>query len=209
MEIIYVADPMCSWCWGFAPVLDALREKYQEQFDFRMVLGGLRPGPAAVRLDDAAKADIEHHWRSVHEMTQQPFDFTFFERDGFVYDTEPACRAVVAMRELSPAHEYPFFKRLQQAFYAQNVDITRMEQLVSLAKQFDLEESAFSDRLASDAILEATRLDFLEARQLGVRGFPTLLLRIEKTGYFLSHGYQTFNQIDLRMQEVLTQEKIS
>ena len=26
----------------------------------------------------------------------------YFDRDGFVYDTEPACRAVVTMRRLLP-----------------------------------------------------------------------------------------------------------
>ena len=24
VEIIYVGDPMCSWCWGFHPVLMAV-----------------------------------------------------------------------------------------------------------------------------------------------------------------------------------------
>ena len=27
-EFVYVGDPMCSWCWGFAPVLDQLAGHY-------------------------------------------------------------------------------------------------------------------------------------------------------------------------------------
>ncbi|MDH5427723.1 MAG: DsbA family protein, partial [Nitrospirota bacterium] len=27
--LIYVADPMCSWCWGFSPVLEEIRRLYQ------------------------------------------------------------------------------------------------------------------------------------------------------------------------------------
>ena len=44
-EIIYVGDPMCSWCWGISPDLIKLRDHYREsQVAFRIVLGGLRPG---------------------------------------------------------------------------------------------------------------------------------------------------------------------
>ncbi len=27
-HLVYVADPMCSWCWGFSPVIDAIRERF-------------------------------------------------------------------------------------------------------------------------------------------------------------------------------------
>ena len=26
-RLLYVMDPMCSWCWGFAPVANALVEQ--------------------------------------------------------------------------------------------------------------------------------------------------------------------------------------
>lgn len=28
-RLLYVMDPMCSWCWGFAPVAEALVEQAQ------------------------------------------------------------------------------------------------------------------------------------------------------------------------------------
>ena len=46
LRFIYFADPMCSWCWGFAPVIEqTLRRRYGEAIPVRLVLGGLRPGP--------------------------------------------------------------------------------------------------------------------------------------------------------------------
>ena len=27
-QLIYIMDPMCSWCWGFNPVLQALQAGY-------------------------------------------------------------------------------------------------------------------------------------------------------------------------------------
>ena len=29
--LYYVADPMCSWCWGFQPVLEKVKEAVPEE----------------------------------------------------------------------------------------------------------------------------------------------------------------------------------
>ena len=29
-HFLYVADPMCSWCWGFSPVIDKIDETFGE-----------------------------------------------------------------------------------------------------------------------------------------------------------------------------------
>jgi len=85
----YFADPMCSWCWGFSPVIETLRDEYRERMKTALVLGGLRPGtPAPMTMTE--RADILQHWRAVHARTGQPFRFDDALPDGFVYDTEPA-----------------------------------------------------------------------------------------------------------------------
>ena len=43
-EIIYIGDPMCSWCWGISPALIQLRNHFAKDMAFRIVVGGLRPG---------------------------------------------------------------------------------------------------------------------------------------------------------------------
>ena len=30
-RLLYVMDPMCSWCWGFAPVVEALATQAAER----------------------------------------------------------------------------------------------------------------------------------------------------------------------------------
>jgi len=72
-EFIYVADPMCSWCWGFAPVSKRLHAEYAATVGLRLVLGGLRPGAAAVTLDATLQTHLREHWTAVQERTGQPF----------------------------------------------------------------------------------------------------------------------------------------
>ena len=116
MRLIYVADPMCSWCWGFAPVLDELVERFALPVDVGG--GGLRPGPAAQIVDDEWAQYLRGAWTSVAQASGQPFDFARLEQRGWLYDTELPCIAIVAMREQAPERARAFTARLQRAFYA-------------------------------------------------------------------------------------------
>ena len=46
----------------------------------------------------------------------------FLAREGFVYDTEPICRAVVTARAFAPGQNLlPLFRTLQRAFYIDEI----------------------------------------------------------------------------------------
>ena len=100
-EILIIVDPMCSWCWGFSPVLRAIDEAYNSFAPIYPIVGGLRP-LTSDPMNDRAKEEIQQHWKNVNEVSGQTFDFTFFDRKDFIYDTEPACRALVTVRFLKP-----------------------------------------------------------------------------------------------------------
>lgn len=170
------ADPMCSWCWGFAPVIEALRASYRDRVRIALVLGGLRPG-STTPLADAARAEILHHWHAVHARTGQPFRFEAALPPGFVYDTEPASRAVVALAGLDAALTFPAFTAIQAAFYAEGRDVTRRDVLADLAASFGVPREAFLAAFDSEAARTRTRAHFEHARRARVRGFPALILQ--------------------------------
>jgi len=172
----YFADPMCSWCWGFSPVIETLREELRDRMKIALVLGGLRPGETAP-MTAAGREDILHHWNQVHQRTGQPFRFEAALPEGFVYDTEPAARAVVAVGGIDPALIFPLFKAIQTAFYAEGRDVTQPDVLAGLAATLGVEAAAFMRAFDSDAANARTQAHFRQARQAGVRGFPTLILQ--------------------------------
>ena len=101
-RLLYIMDPMCSWCWGFAPVAEALVEQAQAAgVELHLVVGGLRTGSGAA-LDPSTRRYILEHWQAVTDATGQTFTHEGALPDGFVYDTEPACRAIVTARRLAP-----------------------------------------------------------------------------------------------------------
>lgn len=181
-QLVYFADPMCSWCWGFSPVMESLAARFGEELPIRLILGGLRPGTTEV-MDEAAKRTIREHWEHVHEASGQPFDHAFFDREGFVYDTEPACRAVVAVRRADAQAAPAFLRHLHQAFYTGNRDVTDRETLCALAGEFGLDRESFAKAFDDEETVAETRRDFAISRRAGVTGFPTLLAGSDADGY--------------------------
>ena len=80
-RLIYFADPMCSWCYGFSPVIQQIRETFGRALPIQVVMGGLRPGTDTPSTD-AAKAELKTHWGHVHEATGLPFDGAVLDREG-------------------------------------------------------------------------------------------------------------------------------
>ena len=174
LHLVYFADPMCSWCWGFSPAIGAIRERFGEALPIRLILGGLRPGTTEP-MDEAAKARTREHWVHVQEASGQDFDFAFFEREGFVYDTEPACRAAVLARRRRMEDGLLMLEAAHRAFYAENRDVTQTEVLADLAAKLGFERDIFLAGLADAELRDETRQDFAISQQSGVTGFPTLI----------------------------------
>ena len=198
-EIIYIGDPMCSWCWGFAPVLDQLIDNIvaesTEEIGFKIVLGGLRPGKYAEPLDEQVKRIIKSHWVEVEKATGQKFDHSFFDRKGFLYDTEPASRAVAAVRLIDRAKEFEFFRILQRAFYAHNIDITRAHNYGPLVDMINIDRNEFYAVFHDPKSLTEVRMDFAQTREWEIGGFPSVILRKQEELALLTEGYRPYNSL--------------
>ncbi|MCC6076207.1 DsbA family protein [Pseudomonas sp. GCM10022188] len=194
-RLLYVMDPMCSWCWGFAPVFEALLAQARAAgVEAHLLVGGLRAGTREA-LDAGRRGYILEHWQAVHARTGQSFRFEGALPAGFVYDTEPACRALVAVRQLDPARLWPLLRAIQQAFYVEGRDVSRADVLVELAEAAGVARPAFAAAFDSAALREATAADFQRVQNLGIAGFPTLLAERNGQLALLTNGYQPLDAL--------------
>lgn len=188
-RLLYVMDPMCSWCWGFAPVLESLAEQAAAAgVGLELVLGGLRRD--SIAIDAAARVRYLSYWQAVNASTGQLFNFNAGLPEGMVYDTEPACRALVTARSLAPELVWPLAQSIQRAFYTQGVDVTRASVLVELAERAGIPRIEFAEAFDSTAQRQATAADFSWTQHLGIAGFPTLLADRDGQVALLTNGYQ-------------------
>ena len=196
-HLIYFADPMCSWCYGFSSVIDQVRQAYGWALPVRVVMGGLRPG-TDTPMTEEAKASIAGHWRHVHDASGLPFDAAVLQRDGFIYDTDPAARAVVAARRHGGEDlAARYLSAAQRAFYAENRDVTQAEALGDLAEDFGLDRNAFLADWASDEVKQETWRDYALSQNAGVKGFPTLIGGPNAEGVYgvVTRGYAPGEQV--------------
>ncbi len=196
--LYYIGDPMCSWCYGFGPELDSVLAAYPNA-KFEMIMGGLRPG-GNESMDDL-RDFLTDHWKEVELRTGQKFNHGILKKSGFMYDTEPACKAVTLVRKLFPRHEYMFFKKLQYAFYHDNESPLSVDTYKAILQSLKLETKDFEKLIYKDDAKDFVNQDFEKARAMGVTGFPTLIAKINGKFYKLSNGYSEAKSIINRLED--------
>jgi putative protein-disulfide isomerase len=202
MELILAADPMCSWCYGFCKQMELLLQRRPDA-SLKIVLGGLRAGATDV-LDDAGKQFRLHHWAKVEEASGVEFNRDgLLARAGFVYDTEPVCRAVVTARILRPqADLLKVFRAFQHAFYVDALDTTNGFVLAEVGSRA-LEElghpvttEEFFDTFKKRSTIEEAATDFATSRALGVSSFPTLFIKKGESLRRVGAGYAHVDELE-------------
>ena len=187
-RLLYIADPMCSWCYGFSSELTTLLAQLPDA-NLSLVMGGLRAYNTKV-MDAAMKQMLRGHWQHVQEASGLPFGEKLFDRDDFIYDTEPACRAVIVVRQHTPDQALNFMHAVQAAFYRDGRDIPQGEILADIAAESSFAREPFLATWNSQEAKAAARQDFAATQRLGVRGFPTLALEHGGELYLVSNGFQ-------------------
>src|SRR6185437_9005868 len=195
-HLIYFSDPMCSWCYGFSPVVEEIRRTFGRGLPIRLVMGGLRPG-TETPMTEEAKLEIGDHWTHVHEATGLPFNGAGMSRPGLVYDTDPAARAVVVARRDGEEMAAQFLGRTQRAFYAEGRDVTKAETLGEIAEELGFEREPFLADWSTDEAKQETWRDYAISQRAGVTGFPTLVAGPNAEGVYgvVTRGFAPGDQV--------------
>jgi putative protein-disulfide isomerase len=190
-QLIFVIDPMCSWCWGFHPTIEELRKNYSKRYSFSLVVGGLRT-KGQMPWTDESKKYLAQNWNAVAQQTQQTFNFSLLNRETFDYDTYPACKAVVTVRELWGEEEaFNYLEKIQEAFYVKGEDTTLLETLLKYAN----DKKKFLEFYESDRAEILMKHDFAKARSMGANAFPSII-KIDEEGHMVCQkGYMTLQKV--------------
>lgn len=208
MKMYYFTDPMCSWCYGFSPVIKKLKENHPE-IDLQIISGGFSPYSQQV-VDQEYKNFLTFHWRNVNQQSGQFFDHSMkFISDSFRYDTEPSSRALVVIQELLPDLDFEFLSSMQRSFYIDGQDITDDDILAGLAEKIGAEKKVFLEWFHSEQFKRKTKQGFEFSRQLGVQGFPTLLTEENGTVKVITRGFQDYEGLTVTVDNWLRGAKVA
>lgn len=186
---LFITDPLCSWCWGTLPEVEAARQALEGEVEFDLIMAGLQVGRPE-GLAEYNKQQLQRLWQEVHKVTGQRFSGEI--PDGFVYHSEIACRAVEIARRLAGGPPWVFFYRLQSAFYVDGLDINHPEVLAEL---LDLTAEEVKVQLTDPVVVAAARSNFELTKSLSANALPGVYLDAGEGHRLVCGGYVTADQL--------------
>ncbi|WP_333989312.1 DsbA family protein [Pseudomonas sp. S3(2024)] len=181
MILHYIYDPLCGWCYGAKPLVQAA----QQVLPVVAHAGGMMSGANRQQVSPQLRDYVMPHDRRIAEYTGQPFGEAYFEgllRDhSAVFDSTPPIAAVMAA-ESNDGRGLQMLGRLQTAHYVEGRRIADESVLFELARELGYTEDTFAATFKSVDTTAHVKASRELLAQLGGQGFPTLAL--EQDGQF-------------------------
>ena len=184
-ELLYVVDPMCSWCWGFGESIAQVRAELPD-VPWRLVMGGLAPDSDDPMDEETAKY-VQQAWRAVTAQTGAQFNHDFWTQCTPRRSTYPACRAVILAGQEGKAQE--MLSAIQQAYYLEARNPSDPETLTALAEEIGMNPNSFRTALADPKTQALLQEDFSLRRSMKVTNFPSVGLRDGKDSRLIISGW--------------------
>jgi putative protein-disulfide isomerase len=174
MELLYIHDPMCSWCWGYKPTFDRLKAKLPKEVELVTLMGGLAPDndqPMPIEMQQS----LQVVWQRIEQQLGTQFNYDFWTQCQPVRTTYSACRAVIAAGKQDKYSE--MIEAIQRAYYLRAMEPHTKKTHLALATELGLDVDKFHQDLVSEAIDQEFAAQRQYCRQIGANSYPTLLVR--------------------------------
>lgn len=176
VNLYYIYDPMCSWCWGFRPVWRELEKNLPTGIKLISWVGGLAPDSEEPMVESLSN-HLQETWRHIQQtIPGTEFNFDFWSRNTPRRSTYPACRAVIAARILAHLDEEMTFG-IQQAYYLQARNPSDLTTLIEVAVTIGLNENEFKQIMTSSKIHQQLKDELGRVQAIGIHSFPSLLVQ--------------------------------
>lgn len=212
LNLYYVTDPICSHCWAIEPVLRRFKEQYGHYFHFHTVMGGLlekwHDGPIDPANGIYKPADVAGHWREVGEHSRMPIDGSLMI-DNPVQSSYPPSRVFkVIQKHHHDALAYEYLRRAREALFAFNQNISDKSVLVDIVNNLGLNGEVIVNEAEQTVGQQLLNEDFSLARNLGARGFPTIIIINEENKGVKIVGGRPFEYYVEGLKQVLNLEDL-
>lgn len=178
--LYYVLDPMCAWCYAFAPTWEKVLENLSNDIKVVYVHGGLAPHNQAPMPKDMQQT-LQGIWRQIENNVGTTFNFDFWTKCRPRRSTYLACQACVAARVQNK--EYEMIQAIQEFYYQKAKNPSDRNTLETAGETIGLDMEKFSSDLESKEIIALFEEDLNKRRKLKMNSFPSLIFKY-KNNYF-------------------------
>jgi putative protein-disulfide isomerase len=175
MILHYIYDPLCGWCYGAKPLVQAA----QAVLPVIAHGGGMMTGANRQKVSPQLRSYVMPHDRRIAEYSGQPFGEAYFEgllRDHTaVFDSAPPIAAVLAAEQMG-GRGLELLGRLQSAHYVEGRRIADESVLFELTHGMGLDRQTFEIAFRAADTEGHIRNSRAFLAKVGGQGFPTLVL---------------------------------
>ncbi|NEU30276.1 DsbA family protein [bacterium LRH843] len=212
INLYYVTDPICSHCWAIEPVLRRFKEQYGHYFNFHTVMGGLlekwHDGPIDPANGIYKPADVAGHWREVGEFYRMPIDGSLMTFNPVQSSYPPSRVFKVIQKQHNDALAYEYLRRAREALFAFNQNISDKSVLIDIVNNLQLDGEAIVNEAEQSIGQQLLNEDFSLTRELGARGFPTIIMINEENKGVKIVGGRPFESYVDGLKQVLNVEEL-
>lgn len=207
LKVIYYTDPICSSCWGIEPQLRKLKLEYGKILDMDYRMGGLLPDWSYNSGGISKPSDVAHHWDEVSRYYDMPIDGNVWLEDPMNSSFPPS----IAFKAAQLQDKYKaieFLRELRELLFLHKKNINKWEPMAKAAEAAGLNV----DQLKADYESTAKALfqeDLQLARELGVRGFPSIFFVDESGNREFVYGSKPYSAYENAIQKLLPTAKKS
>ena len=180
---------MCSWCWGFKPVLEQLQSNLPNEIEVKFLLGGLAPDTNKP-MPDSMRSQIITTWKNIQKtIPGTQFNYEFWNKCTPKRSTYPSCRAVLSAAKQQQSKSFEMLTAIQEAYYLHALNPSEISTLNDIAGSIGLNTTTFNNDITSEEIDKQLNSEISMTRNLGVDSFPSLILKDEKKQYPIALDY--------------------
>ena len=205
IRILYFTDPICSSCWGIEPQLKRLKLEYGEYIHIEYFMGGLLPDWSYNNGGISKPSDVAHHWDEVSKYYEMPIDGDLWLEDP-LNSSYPPSIAFKAAQMQDEAKALLFIRKIREMVFLEKKNITKWEHLSNAALLCGLDTMKLKFDYENKA-KENFQNDLTLSKNLGIRGFPTLIFVDDSNTQVKVYGvkpYKVFEQAVLKLQKDAT-----
>jgi len=187
---------MCSWCWGYRPVLEQIRSELTGKIIVIDIVGGLARDTDEP-MSEEMQQQIQSHWKRIEQQLGTEFNFNFWSECTPRRSTYPACRAVLAaanqadILEMKLANSRAMTLAIQQAYYLKAMNPSDNKVLLKLAKEIGLDVDQFTKELVGEPLHQQLKDEIRFARSIGGNSFPSWFLKTGESIQEIPIDYQS------------------
>lgn len=206
--VYYIFDVLCGWCYGFSPVIAQLEKEYRNDFDFRVISGGMILGEREGPIGEVA-AYIKDAYKEVEATTGVTFGEAFLKNilapGTAQFSSLPGALALATFRLYQPDNALAFARRMQEAIYKEGLPPVAAQTFGHCAEDFGMNATDFMRLMVDKDKLELVQNEFKVVKHWDIQGFPSVVYQKGDKGYLVNRGYRSYQDLKQSFEAILAE----